>query len=284
MNYEGFNQWMRKLLPFVAFLFFFLLITYLWLATVKFLPEIAALLYPSLSTSSIDQFSDIGPFFIASSSIFSCLTIAILVLLFWRQRQDKQQQEETLRSIKSDFENNRLNNLIINQVNRIEYLVESLSFQDLDDEVYEGSYGIDFLNATLKINDIAKFRTGEAAGKEEEALVVANYKSIKRLLLAIAQSNQTIEDQILVSNIGLVEKERLYAIYLRNLGASVLVLLRKLESFTDIIINSENTYQHKELDFSNPVFILSELSAGFFHNIASNCQSRLIDQIVPEPI
>lgn len=284
MKNEEINDWSRKLLPVVVFAFLFLLIVYVWLVSIKYLPTIAQGFFPNLSPNGVKDYGEVGEMYGAVSSFFSGLAILLIIFLLWRQRSDTHLHQKEMQVLKSDFEVNRLNNLIIAQVNRIEYLVESLSFLDLDGEEYEGSYGIDFLNAALKVKDIEKYRSGELAGKAEEALIVQNYKSIKRLLITIAQSNQTIEDQIQISNIGEVERERLYAIYLRNMGASNLVFLRKLESFTDIIINSENTYQHKEMDFSNPIFILSELSAGFFHNIASNCQSNLVNRIIPEPI
>ena len=284
MKYEGINEWSRKLLPVVLFILLFLLIVYVWMVSVKFIPKMADSFFPNLNGGGVQSYGEVGEMYGAVSAFFSGLAIFLVIFLLWRQRTDSHQHQKELQAVKSDFEVSRLNNLIIAQVNRIEYLVDTLSFQDLDGEEYEGAYGVDFLNAALKVKDIEKYRSGEFAGKEEEALIVQNYKSIKRLLLVIAQCNQTIEDQINISNIGQVEKERLYAIYLRNMGASILVLLRKLESFTDIIINSENTYQHKEMDFNNPVFVLSELSAGFFHNIASNCHSELVGRIVPEPI
>ncbi|MEZ4931247.1 MAG: hypothetical protein R2788_03820 [Saprospiraceae bacterium] len=284
MKNEEINDWSRKLLPVVVFAFLFLLIVYVWLVSIKYLPTIAQGFFPNLSPNGVKDYGEVGELYGAASSFFSGLAILLIIFLLWRQRTDSHLHQKEMQVLKSDFEVNRLNNLIIAQVNRIEYLVESLSFLDLDGEEYEGAYGIDFLNAALKVKDIEKYRSGEMAGKAEEELIVQNYKSIKRLLVTIAQSNQTIEDQVQISNIGEVERERLYAIYLRNMGASNLVFLRKLESFTDIIINSENTYQHKEMDFSNPIFILSELSAGFFHNIASNCQSNLVNRIIPEPI
>lgn len=284
MKNEEINDWSRKLLPVVVFAFVFLLIVYVWLVSIKYLPTIAQGFFPNLSPNGVKDYGEVGELYGAASSFFSGLAILLIIFLLWRQRTDSHLHQKEMQVLKSDFEVNRLNNLIIAQVNRIEYLVESLTFLDLDGEEYEGAYGIDFLNAALKVKDIEKYRSGEMAGKAEEALIVQNYKSIKRLLVTIAQSNQTIEDQVQISNIGEVERERLYAIYLRNMGASNLVFLRKLESFTDIIINSENTYQHKEMDFSNPIFILSELSAGFFHNIASNCKSNLVNRIIPEPI
>jgi hypothetical protein len=284
MKNEEINDWSRKLLPVVVFAFLFLLIVYVWLVSIKYLPTIAQGFFPNLSPNGVKDYGEVGELYGAASSFFSGLAILLIIFLLWRQRTDSHLHQKEMQVLKSDFEVNRLNNLIIAQVNRIEYLVESLTFLDLDGEEYEGAYGVDFMNAALKVKDIEKYRSGEMAGKAEEELIVQNYKSIKRLLVTIAQSNQTIEDQVQISNIGEVERERLYAIYLRNMGASNLVFLRKLESFTDIIINSENTYQHKEMDFSNPIFILSELSAGFFHNIASNCQSNLVNRIIPEPI
>ena len=284
MKYEGINEVSRKLLPVVVFIFLFLLIIYIWLVSVKYIPNLADSFFPNLRPKGVQSYGEVGEMYGAVSAFFSGLAIFLIIFLLWRQRTDNRQHQKEIHTLQSDFELSRMNNLIMAQVNRIEYLVESLSFQDLDGEEYDGAYGIDFMNAALKVKDIEKYRSGELAGIAKEALIVHNYKNIKRLLLAIAQSNQTIEDQVSISNIGRLERERLYAIYLRNLGASVLVLLRKLESFTDIIIHSENTYEHKEMDFTNPVFVLSELSAGFFHNIASNCQSELVHRIVPEPI
>ncbi len=284
MKYEGINALSRKLLPVVAFVLLLLLIVYSWLVSVKYIPHIADSFFPNIASNGVQSYGEVGEMYGAVSAFFSGLAIFLVIFLLWLQHQGRKKHELEMQSLKSDFEVNRLNNLIIAQVNRIEYLIESLSFTDLDGEEYEGAYGIDFMNAALKVREIQKYRSGELAGKEEETLLAENYKSIKRLLVAIAQSNQTIEDQIQISSVGPVERERLYAIYLRNLGASNLVFLRKLESFTDIIINSENTYQHKEMDFSNPIFVLSELSAGFFHNIASNCQSGLVQRIIPEPI
>ena len=284
MKYEAINEWSRKLLPVVAGLFLLLLVVYGWLLGSRALPEVAANFFPGLPAGGVQTYGEAGQIFGAMSAIFSAVAMVLVVLLFWRMRKDRRLQQRELRHIKSDYEINRLNNLIISQVNRIEYLIETLTFYDLEGNDYLGQYGIDFLNAFLQIKNIEKFKSGELAGKEEERLIVENYKSIKRLLLTIAQSNQTIEDQVYISNIGRVEKERLYAIYLRNLGAANLIFLRKLESFTDVIINSENTYENKEMNFDNPVFVLSELSAGFFHNIAANCESRLVHQIVPEAI
>ncbi len=284
MKYEEINDLSRKLLPIVAGVFVFLLVVYVWLSSVKLLPKIAESFFPSLKSSGVQSYGDVGEMFGAVSSFFSAMAIFLVILLFWRMRNDQRSQQRELLKIKADYEVNRLNNVIITQVNRIEYLIETLTFQDLDDNDYEGMYGIDFLNASFKTQNLFEYKNGNGVGLDEEELILHNYKNIKRLLLTIAQSSQTIEDQISISYIDWVEKERLYAIYLRNLGASILVLLRKLESFTHVIISSENSYQNTEVTFDNPIFILSELSAGFFHNIASNCRSRLIDQIVPEPI
>jgi len=283
MKHTEINDLSRKLLPVVVGLLVFLLVVYFWIVSVRLVPRIADSFFPAIS-DQVPTYGDVGEMFGAVSSFFSIMAVFLVILLFWRQRNDQQKQQGELLKMKADYEVNRLNNVIISQVNRIEYLVETLIFQDLDDSEFEGMYGIDFLNASFKTQNISKYKQGHGVGLAEEELILHNYKNIKRLLLAIAQCSQTIEDQISISHIDWVEKERLYAIYLRNLGASILVLLRKLESFTDVVISSENSYQNTNDTFDNPIFVLSELSAGFFHNIASNCDSTLIERIVPEPI
>lgn len=284
MKHAVINDWARRALPVVVIVFLLLLLLYGWLLTMKYLPDMAAAFYPQIKAEGIKSYGEVGEMLGAVGSFFSGFTVFLILLLFWRYLGDQRNHRKDLLKIKSDYELNRINNLIISQVNRVEYLVESLTFQDLDGNEYEGAYGIDFLNAALNTQEISKFKNREAVGLEEEKLVLLNYKNIKRLLVAIAQSSQTIEDQIQISNTGWLERERLYAIYLRNLGASMLVLLRKLESFTHVIISSENSYQHTQVSFDNPIFILSELSAGFFHNIVSNCEGSLVDHIIPEPI
>ncbi len=277
------NDVSRRLLPIVVGVLVFLLIVYFWITSIKFVPQIADNFFPAVNNKT-PTYGEVGEMFGAVSALFSGLTTFFVIILFWRQRTDKKQQQVELKQTKIDFEINRINHLIINQINRIDHLIETLSFQDGELNEYEGTFGIDFFNSVLHRDKINRFKNGEAVGQQEEELVFQNFSSLKKLLVVIAQSNQTIEDQIKISKIENGSREQLYAIFLRNLGASLLVMMRKLEAFTTVIINNVEGYQHTSLCFENPIFIISELSADFFHKVEKNCQGELIERIIPEPM
>jgi len=225
----------------------------------------------------------IGDMFGAVNALFSGFALFGIIFTIYIQRKELGLQRIELADTRSEFQINRVTNVIYNQLKRIEEKLESNPFiNPTQKSIPRTKFGYSFINElyTEKINRLYEEEDKDGRKLYEkthsdtifEITILENQSKLLRITRVIANSCEIIKKLTNIKSIEISNKKELQSIFFKNIETDLIKLIKVLDQY--LTAETLNSLIVNNLDITNFQAIREHLNVILIYK---NQDYKLID-------